>query len=280
MNGLVLGSSYALVALGLLLVFGVLDIPNFAHGELFMVGALSTAGLASMHDFPFVLAALTSVLIILVVAFLIDRVAFRPLKDAPHTAVLIASLAASQLLIQGASLVWGTKPFAMANPLPGVLSLGDVRVSYVRLLLIGVVLLGVVAVAWLVKSTSFGRQMRALAQNGDAALLVGINVPRVRVGAFLLGCVLAGAAGALLAGTQVVSPSIGFQPTLIAFFILIVAGAGSIWGVVAGAFVVGIIETFAAAYIGSHLRLTVVFAAVFVFLMVRPEGALAKGKVL
>lgn len=279
-NGLVLGSSYALVALGLLLVFGVLDLPNFAHGEMFMVAALTTAGLVSRHDWPYLLAGGVSLVVVAAIGVVLDKGVFLPLRNAPHSAMLIASLAFALLLQEGASRAWGDRPFAMNNPLPGVIDMGGVRVSHIRLAVIVFVFLAVVGIALVVHRTAFGRQMRALAQNRDAAMLVGINVRRIRTLTFVLGSLLAGLSGVLLAGTQVLSTQIGFQPTLIAFFVLIMAGVGSIYGAVIGGFLVGILETFSAAYFGPNFRLTAVFIVLVLFLAIRPEGAVKRGGVL
>lgn len=276
-NGLVLGSSYVLVALGLLLVFGVLNIPNFAHGEMFMIGALVTANVAGRgaSATDYIVGAALGLAAVVFIGFLVERIAFRPLENAPHIAFLISSLAVAFILQEIAVLVWGSKPVSVPAPLAGVVDIGGVRIGQYRLLIIAIVAVAVAVVSWIVYRTKIGREMRAVAQNREAALLVGVNLPRVTIATFAIGSVLAGLAGALLAGTQTLTPFIGFHPTLVAFAVLVIAGVGRIAGAVIGGLVVGIAEALTAGYFSASYRTSVVFIALVVFLVWKPGGAIA-----
>lgn len=279
-NGLVLGSSYALVALGLLLVFGVLNIPNFAHGELFMLAALTTGALVNSSGTPYLVAALAGIAVAGVVGLLMHKGIFKPLEKSPHIAMLVASLALAMLLQEVAAKVFGTRPFAVDSPLAGVVELGDARIGVFRLVIVAAVIVGVALCWYLVHRTAFGRDMRALAQNKDAAVIVGVNVPLVASLVFVLAAVLAGLAGALLAGTTVLTPTLGFHPTLVAFSVLIMAGVGNMWGAVIGGFLIGVLEALTAGYIGTSHRTSAIFILLVLFLAIRPQGAFGKEKVL
>ena len=279
-NGLVLGSSYALVALGLLLVFGVLNIPNFAHGELFMLAALTTGALVTRSGTPYLLAAVAGIVVAAAAGLLMHRGVFKPLEKSPHIAMLVAALALAILLQEVAAKVFGTRPFAVDAPLSGVIEVGGTRIGVFRLVIVGAVILGVALCWYLVHRTAFGRDMRALAQNRDAAIIVGVNVPLVASLVFALAAVLAGLAGALLAGTTVLTPTLGFHPTLVAFSVLIMAGVGNMWGAVIGGFLVGVLEALTAGYIGTSHRTSAIFILLVVFLAIRPQGAFGKEKVL
>jgi len=270
-NGLVLGSSYALIALGLLLIFGVLHVPNFAHGQMYMLAALVTIH-ATQGGLPYLLAMLAGLAVVGVIGTAMWLGVFRPLERGPRVAMFIAALALGVIFEEGARLIWGGLPVAIDPPIAGVVDVGGVRIGTFRLLVLCGTVATLLAVWWLVYRTRFGRMLRAAAQNRDAAMLIGVNVRRVSTYAFAIGSMLAGVAGALLAGTKPFTPFEGFFPTLVAFIILILAGTRRLGAVVAGGFAVGIAQVLVAGYISPALQTTVVFAALILVLAVMPAG--------
>ena len=278
-NALSLGSIYALVAVGLAMVFGILRLINFAHGEVLMLGAFATYFYADWGA-PFVVAALGALLTTVVVGLAMERVAYRPLRGAPDVALLLTSLGVSIALQNGAILAFGATPKAF--PTPGALGdqvrVGDVRVTATNLVTVGVALAALVLLTWFVTRTSLGIQMRAAAENLPAAQLMGINVTVVIVAAFVVGSALAGVA-AVLWGARVgrIEPLMGFIPVLKAFVATVVGGFGSIPGAVLGAYVLGFGEIFLVALLPEGLtsyRDAFVFGGLILILLFRPQGIL------
>ncbi|WP_185995961.1 branched-chain amino acid ABC transporter permease [Nocardioides campestrisoli] len=272
-NGLVLGGAYVLVALGLYLIFSAMHIPNFAHGEMFALGAflqyaLMRAGL------PFFLGMLVVIAAVGLVGACLERLVFRRLQTVSTVAVLVGSLALAIVVQELLMLAFGKDPLAVSAPFDGRVDLGPIVISSYRLFIIAMVLVASAGIGLLVHRTVYGRKLRALAQNKEVAQLTGINTSLIGTATFALGSALAGFAGALLAPTTSIHPHMGFQPTLIAFVVLVVVGAGGRMNtVIACGFLVAVVETLAAGYISNTARQIVIFAGLVVFLAVRPEGA-------
>jgi branched-chain amino acid transport system permease protein len=279
-NALSLGSIYALAAVGLAMVFSILRLINFAHGEVLMLGAFAVyyydrAGL------PFVLVAILAVLTTIAVGVLMERVAYRPLRGAPDVALLLTSLGVSIALQNGATLAFDAQPkaFPTPNAIGGQVGLiGDVRISEVNLITVGVTLLLMVVLTLFVTRTALGVSMRATAENAMAARLMGINVTTVIVAAFVVGSALAGVAG-ILWGARVgrIEPLMGFIPVLKAFVATVIGGFGSIPGAVIGAYLLGFGEIFLVALLPDDLtsyRDAFVFGGLIVILLFRPQGIL------
>jgi branched-chain amino acid transport system permease protein len=278
-NALSLGSIYALVAVGLAMVFAILRLINFAHGEVLMLGAFATYFYAKA-GLPFVLAAAGAVLTTVAVGLLMERVAYRPVRGAPDVALLLTSLGVSIALQNGALLAFDATPRAF--PTPDVLGrqrdLGVARVSTTNLVTIGVALGAMVLLTWFVTRTRLGLQMRAAAENLPAAQLMGINTTTVIVAAFVVGSALAGVA-AVLWGARVgrIEPFMGFIPVLKAFVATVIGGFGSIPGAVLGAYVLGFGEVFLVALLPGELTSytdAFVFGTLILILLVRPQGLL------
>jgi branched-chain amino acid transport system permease protein len=273
-NGLVLGGAYVLVATGLFVVYSTLHLPNFAHGETFALGAYLQYTFVRGLDLNFWLAVPLTLVAVGTVGALLERVVFRRLYPKPLLSVFVASLALSVILQELIALVWGREGLAVAAPLAGVHELGGVRIADYRIFVLVAVAAISVALAVLVYRSNFGRSLRALAQNREIAVLAGLNVNFISSATVALSAALAGLAGALLAPTVTLDPQMGFHPTLVAFVILVIAGgSGRLATVAFGGLAVAVLETLAAGYIDNTMRTTVVFVALVVFLMVRPEGA-------
>jgi len=274
-NGAVLASAYILVAVGLYLIFSVLDIPNFAHGEMFTVGAFTQYALVVQLGVPFWPSLAAAAATAAALGVLLERTVFLRLraKQANLVAFLIAGLAVGIILQELLRSVFGTDALAVPAPIEGLVTLGPVRMSMYRIVVIAVSLVSVAALGWLVYRSTFGTRLRALALNRDLAALSGINVSGVGTGAFAIGSGLAGLAGGLLSATSSLTPYIGFHPTLVSFVILIMVGAGArLATVLAGGVVMALVESLTAGYIGNSMREAAVFVLLIVFLVWRPHG--------
>ncbi|HEY9562412.1 MAG TPA: branched-chain amino acid ABC transporter permease [Nocardioides sp.] len=273
-NGLVLGGAYVLVALGLYLIFSAMHIPNFAHGEMFALGAFLQYMFVVTIGLPFFVGMACSVLVVGAVGALLERTVFRRLQRISTVAILVGSLALAIVIQELLMLIWGKDALAVRAPFEGQVELGPVVISAYRFFIICAVVVVSVVLGIVVHRTVYGRRLRALAQNREVASLTGINTSLIGSLTFAVGSALAGLAGALLAPTTAIQPHMGFQPTLIAFVVLVVVGAGGRMGaVIAVGFLIAVIETLAAGYISNTSRGIVVFAGLVVFLAVRPEGA-------
>ena len=279
-NALGLGSIYALVAVGLAMVFGILRLINFAHGEVLMLGGYAAVFFA-LNGWSFWMVALLSVIATIIIGVIMERVAYRPVRGAPDVALLLTSLGVSIALQNLAMLVFGTQPKAFPTPeaMGGQISLGGgVQVSTVNVISIATAIVMMFLLTFFVTRTSIGTQMRATAENAMAAKLMGINVNTVIVAAFIVGSALAGVAG-LLYGARVgrIEYTSGFIPVLKAFVATVIGGFGSIPGAVLGGFILGFAEIMLVSLLPDDLtkyRDAFVFGALILILLVRPQGIL------
>jgi branched-chain amino acid transport system permease protein len=279
-NALSLGSIYALVAIGLAMVFSILRLINFAHGEVLMLGAFFTYYWARL-DLPFVVVAILGIASTVVIGLLMERVAYRPIRGAPEVSLLLTSLGISIAVRNVATMLFGEQPEKFPTPsrLEKNLQLGfDVQISVKNLITIVVALLLLALLTYFVTRTQLGIAMRAAAENPMAARLMGININTVVVAAFILSSALAGVAGVLW-GARVgsITPLMGFIPVLRAFVATVIGGFGSIPGAVLGAYILGFGEIFVVALLPDHLtgyRDAFIFGALIVILLVRPQGIL------
>ncbi len=279
-NALSLGSIYALVAIGLAMVFSILRLINFAHGETLMIGAIAAYMLAT-SGLPWPVWAVLVVVVTTLSGLIVERIAYRPMRGAPDVTLLLTSLGVSIALQNGALLTFGSQPKAFPTPelLTGQIMLsGGVQISRVNLVTIVTAILMLVLLTWFVTRTQTGIAMRATAENAMAARLMGININTVILAAFLTGAALAGVA-ALLWGARVgrVEYNMGFIPVLKAFVATVIGGFGSIPGAVLGAYILGFGEIFLVAFLPDSLtsyRDAFIFAALILILLFRPQGIL------
>lgn len=279
-NALGLGSIYALIAVGLAMVFSILRLINFAHGEVLMLGGYAAVFFA-LAGWPFPIVAPLTVVATVLVGVVMERVAYRPLRGAPDVALLLTSLGVSIALQNVALLVFETQPRPFPTPpaLAQQLALpGGVQISGVNLVTILAALGLMVLLTLFVTRTALGTQMRATAENAMAARLMGINVNTVVVAAFVVGSALAGVA-ALLYGARVgrVEYSMGFIPVLKAFVATVIGGFGSIPGAVLGAYLLGFGEIFLVSLLPDDMtkyRDAFVFGGLILILLLRPQGIL------
>lgn len=280
-NALSLGSIYALVAIGLAMVFGILRLINFAHGEVMMLGAFATFYYAEWTNLPFLIVALLGVATTIVIGVLMERVAYRPARGAPDVALLLTSLGVSIAVQNIAILRFGEQPKAFPTPdqIEKQVNLGaGVQISVTNILTVSVALILMALLTLFVTRTQLGISMRAAAENSMAARLMGININVVIVAAFVIGSALAGIAG-LLWGARVgrIEPLMGFIPVLKAFVATVIGGFGSIPGAVLGAYILGFGEIYLVALLPGDLtgyRDAFIFSALILILLFRPQGIL------
>ncbi|MBZ9676191.1 branched-chain amino acid ABC transporter permease [Mesorhizobium sp. ES1-1] len=280
-NAVSLGSLYALVAVGLSIVFGVLKLTNFAHGDVMMVGAFGVALLVGI-GVPFPVAVICGIAAAAVAGFLIERIAYRPIRDAPDVARLLTSLAVTYIIENVGILVFTSSPRNF--PLPAFLntswelSNGAITFTSINLLTIALTFVSLLLLGWFITRTTTGLGMRAAAEDMSAAQLVGLDVNRLIIVAFIVASAYAGLAGILWAAQAgVVQPQMGFTPLLKAFVAAIIGGFGSIAGALVGGYILGALEIFIVAFLPSSIssyRDAIVFAVLIAFLLVRPGGLL------
>jgi branched-chain amino acid transport system permease protein len=282
-NGLNQGSIYALVAIGLTIVYGILRLINFAHGDLLMVGAYLSLALLLNSALPLGAAVLVPMIVIGAVGILVERVAYRPLRGAPEVAMLITSLAVSSILQNGTVMTLTAQPKAFRLP-QGLIALHDVggiSFSTLNVLTVGVAIGLMLLLTLFVTRTRVGIAMRACAENLQAARLMGININQVIAYAFAIGSALAAVAGFMWAGRfGEIEPFMGFLPGLKAFVAAVIGGIGNIPGAVLGGYLLGFAEVFFVGFLPpafSGYRDAFVFALLLLVLLVRPHGLLPTG---
>lgn len=289
-NGISLGAIYALCALGYTMVYGVLRFINFAHGDVFMVGAFAgfylTPLVLNRWSFSAIPGALTvlvlSMLICAILGVTIERLAYRPLRHKPRLTVLITAIGVSLFLEFSGQLFFGADPkrfpellaSVQFNPLPGlVLSSNQILVMAVTVILLG-------GLRWIVKNTRTGTAMRAVSFNPSAAALMGINIDWIISFTFAVGSALGGAAGILYAlNYPVIDPLMGILPGLKAFVAAVLGGIGNIPGAALGGLIIGVLETFVGGTQWSTYRDAIAFGILILILIFRPSGILGKAQV-
>ncbi len=289
-NGLTLGSIYALVALGYTMVYGIMELINFAHGDMVMVGALVTlslthvlAGLGVPLALALPLSLLGAMAVCMALGWLIERVAYRPLRRAPRLAPLITAIGLSMVIEQVAALLWGRGYLTFSLPVSRVWNLGGVVVTPIQTGVLGLSLLLMWGLLWLVRKTSLGRAMRATAQNPEVARLMGVDTDQVISMTFVLGSALAAVAGLMVVAYYGIGNyTMGFMLGLKAFTAAVLGGIGSLAGAMWGGLLLGVVEALGAGYIGdvtgglfgSNYKDVFAFLVLIGVLIFHPQGLL------
>ncbi|MCL5107630.1 MAG: branched-chain amino acid ABC transporter permease [Chloroflexi bacterium] len=282
-NGIQLGSVYALIALGYTMVYGIVRLINFAHGDVFMVGAFAGFFAVSVLGLSFLPAIILAMIVSMVLGVTIERLAYRPLRRAPKIAALITAIGVSIFLEYFTSLNFVFGPNYRTFPRPFEVTswnIGGVAISNILVIILGVSLFLVVALQLFVTRTKVGIAMRAVSFDHDAARLMGINVDTVISITFAIGSALAGAGGVLFAiAYPQVDPFMGIMPGLKAFVAAVLGGIGIIPGALLGSLIMGQAEVLTTGYVSSTLRDLVAFGILIIVLLVRPTGLLGKSGV-
>ena len=272
-NGAIIGSAYGLMGVGLTLIFGLMNVVNFAHGELYMLGAFFVYSLVAILQVNYFLSILLGMGGVLVFGGIIERLTIKPIRNAPILMTALVTIGLSIFLKNTALVIWGGVPKKIPNPFPPAsLKLGYVYVTQPRifalLLTIGVVIL----LHYLIKKTKLGKAMRATFENKDAAALMGIRVDRIYLYTFAIGSVVAAMAGILLGTIYLVYPTMGELAVLKAFIIVIMGGMGNFVGAFFSGIILGISESLGAGFISTGYKDAVGFVIVILVLLFRPQG--------
>jgi branched-chain amino acid transport system permease protein len=277
LNGLTLGSVYALVALGLTLVYGILHIPNFAHGALYMVGAYVAFYLVGSLGANYWVAMAGAAVAVAALAVLSDRLIFHRLRNAPPLHDMIAAIGLLLFLEAGIQAIWGAEFHRLAPPYPQIVRIFDLVAPAQRLIIIAAAFGLMFVLHLFLTRTLTGSTIIATAQNREGAALVGIDATKVSVLTFAISGALAAVAATLFSPINLIYPSMGHLVILKAFVIIILGGMGSIPGAIVGGLVIGFAESFGAFYVSTNYKDIIAFALLVLILSFRPQGLFPSG---
>ncbi len=278
-NALILGSTYALLGIGLTLIFGIMRVVNFTHGELYALGAYAVFFLEVSLGVNFFLALVLAVIIGCAVGAAIEFVLLRPLLDADIDTTMLVMIGAWIVMQNTELFYWGGVSKAIMTPFPDEpLQVGPIFVSWLRLFVLVMALILIAATYVMINRTKLGKAMRATFQDRDTAALMGVNVKGIYTATFAIGSGLAAAAGALLGPVFLVTPTMGDLASLKAFAIVILGGLGNITGATLGGFILAFVEEIGAGYISSGYRDAMGFLIIIIVLLFKPTGLFARAE--
>lgn len=276
-NGIHVGSIYALVALGYSMVYGIVKLINFAHGDIIMVGAYIAWLIISSLGMPVWAGIIAAILFCTLLGVVVEKVAYKPLRNSARISLLITAIGISLLLENLAQMIFGADSKTFPNFITGGIMLGDRKISLTTIITIVVSIVLMIALTFLVNKTKMGKAMRAVSEDTDAARLMGINVDRTISFTFALGSALAAVAALLYCcAYPTVNSTMGYLLGLKAFVAAVLGGIGSIPGAVIGGFAIGIAEALTKGYISSSFADAIVFGILIVTLLIKPTGILGK----
>jgi len=271
-NGLLLSGIYGLVAAGLTLIYGVLEIVNFAHGEFYMLGAYFTFIASAWLDLPYYISVALAVALSTFIALIVERGAIRPIVERSFESKVLSTFAISMILANTALLLFTATPRTVKTGLAGTIEIAGVFFSVERVLALLTGYLAFLALHLFLQKTRIGKAIRAVAQNRDACYVVGIDLNKMARITFGLGIGLAGLAGALIAPIFSIEPSMGQAIVLKAFAIVIVGGFGSVKGAALAALIIGLGESLVGGYVSATLKDGLAFLIIILVLILRPQG--------
>jgi len=276
-TGLIIGASYVLIASGLTLIFGILDVINLAHGEVYMLGAFVALLVVTNVGLSFWWAFLISVIIVAIFGVVLEKLFFKPLRNKPHVNMLLVSIAVGILMQNLAMLIWGAEPVLLKTPYATqTVSLLGTNVTVQRVIVLVVGALLMIGLHQFIEKSKMGKAMRATAQDRDAAALMGINIDKVFSITFAIGCAFAAAAGTLIAPIFLVFPTMGATAFLKAFTVVIVGGLGNVIGAIYAGLLLGLVESLGAVYISSMYKDSFAFIILILVLLFKPSGLMGK----
>ena len=279
-NGISIGSIYAIIALGYTMVYGIAKMLNFAHGDIIMVGAYICYCVTNYMGLPPVVGILASMAVCTLLGIVIEGLAYKPLRGTPSLAVLITAIGVSYFLQNAAQLLWGSNPKSFTSVVSSIQPFhlfGSLTITGEVLVTVTASVVIMVALTWFTSKTRIGKSMRAVSEDRDAAQLMGINVNKTISITFAIGSALAAVAGVLMCSSiPVLQPTTGSMPGIRAFTAAVLGGIGSIPGAMLGGILLGIIETFAKAFLSTQFSDAIVFGVLILILLVKPAGLLGK----
>lgn len=271
-NGLALGGIYCLAAVGLTLVFGVLGFPNLAHGAIYMLGGYVTYSMMVDVGLPYVAAIVCAALVLAVIGVVFERLVFHPLRTAPHTHHMIATVGVMFFVLSVVQEVWGTGFLRMESPFSGRVGLLGAEISAQRVLIIVTAVVVLLALTWFLKRSVHGQAIEAVEQDRTGAALVGINPGVVSMVTFAVSFALVAISAGLVAPIQLLSPGMGESLNLIVFAIIILGGLGSLPGAILGGFLIALAEVMASTYISVVAGEAAIFVVLMGVLALKPTG--------
>ena len=275
-NGISIGIVYALVALGYTMVYGIVKLINFAHGDIIMLGSYFILILTKSMGMPFWLSVIASMLFCAIFGVLIEKIAYKPLRKAPRISALITAIGVS-ILLQNIVTLIKPDPVPFPNALAGSVRFLGIDIGYVNIITILISFILMIVLNLFIKHTKAGKAMRAVSEDEGASTLMGINVNNTIALTFAIGSALAAVGGGLYGVTyKLIEPTIGSVFGLKAFIAAVIGGIGTIPGAVIGGLIMGLVETFTKAYISTNLTDVIVFAVLIIILIVKPAGLLGK----
>ena len=282
-NGITLGGVYALIAVGYTMVYGVIQLINFAHGEIYMLGGFMAYTLVAVLGMPFFPAFILTLLICALLGIILDFVAYRPLRKAPRLAALITAIGMSIFLQNMAMLVWGSQIKSYPRDIlplffsESAITFGDVSLSWLQLFILAITLSSMIILHLTIHKTRIGMAMRAISQDKTASALMGIGVNRVISFTFAIGSAMGGMAG-ILVGLyyNAIFPTMGYVAGIKAFAAAVLGGIGSVPGAMLGGGVLGIAEVMGAGYISSEYRDGISYAVMIAVILFKPSGLIGK----
>ncbi|HXZ37854.1 MAG TPA: branched-chain amino acid ABC transporter permease [Thermodesulfobacteriota bacterium] len=275
-NGLVIGMGYTLVAIGLTMVFGILGVLNFAHGEFFMLGAFVAYVFGELMGWPYVVSSVVAIVLVMAISFLFELISVRPFMERDPEMTLLSTFAASLILMNLVEVIWGNTPLPLNTPFSKPLDLLFLVLTAQRILILLVGAVGVILLGLFLKFTKMGKVIRATAQNKKASALVGINIKKVYRLTFAAGTGLAAIAGVLIAPLSNLYASMGQGMVLKGFVVVILGGLASVPGAILGGLTLGITEAIAAGYVSSAWKDVIGFSILIIILLLRPQGLMGR----
>ncbi len=272
-NGLMIGSIYALMAIGLTLIFGMMDVINFAHGEFYMLGAFFAYYLVSLLEINFYLSVFLSILLVAGIGFMCNQLLLKPLMKESIITTVLVTIGLSTFLKNSALIAWGPTPKLINSPFPlDAIHIGQIALTEAKIFSFGVTVVIVLLAHLIIQKTKLGRAMRATFQDKEASSLVGISVSRIYALTFAIGSGLAATAGALVGTIFLVYPHMGEFAVLKAYVVVVMGGMGSFVGAILGGLILGVGETVGAGFISSGYKDAIGFVIVILILMFKPTG--------
>ncbi len=272
-NGLIIGATYGLMAVGLTMIFGMMDVINFAHGELYMLGGVFAYYLASLLGINFFGSIALAVVLVMVVGLIFDQLVLRKLRNEPTLITILVTIGLSIFLQSTVMLFWGPSPQSIPSPFSSkTIQIGFIFLTPFKIFMAVITVAVIFGLHLLIQKTTLGKSMRAVFQEKESAAIVGIDINRVYAINFALGSGLAALAGALLGTLFVVYPNMGLIAVVKAFLIVIMGGMGNFLGAIFGGLLLGVVESMAAGFISSSYKDLFGLLIVMILLVVRPYG--------